>query len=196
MKKALYAIALLMLFSHNSFSQVSDAAQRIRTGVRYKNTLAVFNEPEIFPPRNADDESYRLLLGATFYHPLIVRLEKRGSQYLLHAKWLSGQIGYEWGRLQGQKSRRLSPEEWHGFKLLLEKASFWTLISEEKDPEPNEKGEVTVCLDGVDWFLEGSVQNKYHVVDRYCPEEGAFKAVGVYVIKLARVPFKLPMTVR
>jgi hypothetical protein len=193
MKKALYAIAILMLFSQSNFSQVSDTAQRIRTDVHYKNTLAVFSEPEIFPPANADDESYRLLLNATFYHPLIVRLEKKGSQYRLQAKWLSGQVGYDWGELHGQNSRRLSPEEWQRFKLLLEKASFWTLTSEEKDPEPNEKGEVTVCLDGVDWFLEGSVQDKYHVVDRYCPEEGTFKAVGMYVIKLAHVPFKLPL---
>ena len=193
MKKALYALAISMLFSHSSFSQVTDSAHRIRTGAGYKNTLAVFNEPEIFPLRNTDEESYRLLLGATFYHPLIVRLEKQGSQYRLHAKWLSGRVGHEWGRLHGQKSRRLSPQEWHRFKLLLGKASFWTLTSEEKDPEPNEKGEVTVCLDGVDWFLEGSVQDQYHVVDRYCPEEGPLKAVGMYVINLSRVPFKLPL---
>jgi hypothetical protein len=130
---------------------------------------------------------------SSFYHPLIVRLEKKGSQYRLHATWLSGQVGYEWGKLQGQKSRRISPEEWQRFKLLLGKASFWTLNSEEKDPEPNEKGEATVCLDGVDWFLEGSVQHKYHVVDRDCPDEGPFKAVGMYVIHLARVPFNFPL---
>jgi len=46
---------------------------------------------------------------------------------------------------------------------------------------------VTVCLDGVDWFLEGSAHGKYHVVDRYCPDEGAFKAAGMYMVKLARL---------
>jgi hypothetical protein len=66
MKKTLYAIAILMMFSHSSFSQVTAPAQSIRTGVRYKNTLALFNEPEIYPLTNAEDESYRLLLGATF----------------------------------------------------------------------------------------------------------------------------------
>src|SRR4051812_30763000 len=99
-------------------------------------TRWLYSTSRIFPPTNADDESYRLLLGATFYHPLIVRIEKKGSQYRLRAKWLSGKVGFDWGKLHGQKSKRLSPAEWHRFKLLLDAASFWTLTPQEKDPEP------------------------------------------------------------
>jgi hypothetical protein len=187
MKFAFYSVVMLVLISPCTFSQTEDPSQRIRTETRYKNTLAVFNEPEIIPRANVDSEAFRLLVTATFYHPLIIRIERNGTQYVLHAKWLSGQVGYDWGTLQGQKSRRLTQKQWRTLKVLINKTSFWALASEEKDPEPNEKGEVTVCLDGTDWFLEASATDRYHVVDRYCPEADAFKAVGMFMVKLARL---------
>src|SRR5439155_5948682 len=106
--------------------------------------------------------------------------------HVLHAKWLSGQVGYDWGTFQSEKTRNLTQKEWRRLNQLLNRASFWTTPYEQVKPQPNEKGEMTVCLDGVDWFLEGSARGTYHVVDRYCPDEGAFKAVGMYMVKLAR----------
>ena len=38
----------------------------------------------------------------------------------------------------------------------------------EKEREPNQKGELTVCLDGSEWVLEGVKNGKFHAVDRYC----------------------------
>lgn len=187
MKIVLHTIVTLALFPAISFPQTVEPSQAVRTGTRYANTLAVFHEPEIFPRPNADSETYRLLVTATFYHPLVVRIERNGNRYVLEAKWLSGQVGYDWGKLKGQKMRHLTQSEWRRLNVLLNRASFWTLPYEDKEPKPNEKGELTVCLDGTDWFLEGSAVSKYHVVDRYCPESGAFKAVGLYMVKLARL---------
>ena len=187
MKITLYSIVTLVVFRVVCVSQTVDRSQEVRTGTRYANTLAVFHEPEIFPHANADTETYRLLVTATFYHPLVVRIERSGNSYLLEAKWLSGQVGYGWGKLEGQKTRQITQREWRTLNDLLNRSSFWTLPNEDKEPEPNEKGEMTACLDGVGWFLEGSARSKYHVVDRYCPDSDAFKAVGLYMVKLARL---------
>jgi hypothetical protein len=187
MKRGLYAILIVVQLSSAALSQTDEASEKVRTGTRYKNTLAVFREPEIFPRTTNDSEVYRILVTATFYHPVIIRIESNGTQSVLNAKWLSGQVGYDWGTFQGEKTRNLTEKEWRRLNQLLNRASFWTTSYEQAQPQPNEKGEETVCLDGVDWFLEGSARGTYHVVDRYCPDEGAFKAVGMYMVKLARL---------
>jgi len=186
MKQSLYAILIVMQLATVGLSQADDASEKIRTGTRYKNTLAVFREPELFPPATNNSDAYRLLVTATFYHPVIIRIQNNGTHHVLHAKWLSGQVGYDWGTFQSEKTRNLTQKEWRRLNQLLNRASFWTTPYEQVKPQPNEKGEMTVCLDGVDWFLEGSARGTYHVVDRYCPDEGAFKAVGMYMVKLAR----------
>jgi hypothetical protein len=107
------------------------------------------------------------------------------------AKWLSGQVGYDWGTLKGQKTRHRTEREWQKLLQLLDRATFWTLPYEDKEPEPNAKGELTICLDDTDWFLEGVSSGKYHVVDRYCPEANSFKAVGLYMVRLARLGIDL-----
>jgi hypothetical protein len=187
MKRRLYAIVIVLQLWSVGFSQVDKQSENVRTGTRYKNTLAVFRELEIFPTSHNPSETYRLLVTATFYHPVIIRIENNGTQYVLHAKWLSGQVGYDWGTFQGEKTRNLTQKEWSTLNQLLDRASFWTTPYEQEEPQPNDKGEITVCLDGVDWFLEGSASGKYHVVDRYCPDEGPFKSVGMYMVKLARL---------
>jgi len=187
MKRGLYAILIVVQLSSVALSQADEASEKVRTGTRYKNTLAVFREPEIFPRSTNDSAAYRLLVTATFYHPLIIRIENNGTQYVLRAKWLSGQVGYDWGTFQGEKTRKLTQKEWRTLNQLVDGASFWRAPYEQAQPQPNEKGEATVCLDGVDWFLEGSARGTYHVVDRYCPDDGGFKAVGMYMVRLARL---------
>ena len=191
MKRGLYAILIVMQLSSVALSQADEASEKVRTGTRYKNTLAAFREPEIFPRANNNSDTYRLLVTATFYHPVIIRIENNGTNYVLNAKWLSGQVGYDWGTFHGQKTSNLTQQEWRRLNQLLNRASFWTTPYEQAKPQPNEKGEETVCLDGVDWFLEGSAHGTYHVVDRYCPDEGAFKAVGMYIVKLAQLKIGL-----
>jgi hypothetical protein len=186
MKCALSAILIIVGLAPLALSQ-DDASERVRTETKYKNTLAVFREPQIVPRTTNDSVAYRLLVTATFYHPVLIRIEKAGARQVLRAKWLSGQVGYDWGNFKGEKTVNLTQEQWRTLNRLLEQASFWTLPYEQAEPQPNEKGEATVCLDGVDWFLEGSALGKYHVVDRYCPDEGAFKTAGMYMVKLARL---------
>ena len=186
MRRTLFTILIVLGLPVLALSQ-DDASEKVRTGTKYKNTLAIFREPEIYSRTTSSSATYRLLVTATFYHPVIIRVENNGSRYVLHAKWLSGQVGYDWGKFQGEKTINLTRKQWRTLNRLLERASFWTLPYEQKEPPPNEKSEVTVCLDGVDWFLEGSALGKYHVVDRYCPDAGGLKDVGTYMVKLAQL---------
>jgi hypothetical protein len=182
-------VALLMLPAA-SLSQEISPAEKLRPDERYQNTLALFKEPQIFPASSPDAEVYRIFISPTFSHALSIRVERAGKDYVLVAKYLSGQVGYDWGTLKGEKKRRLSEKEWRKLLGLLESASFWSLLPEEKEPEPNEKGEVTICLDNTGWYLEGVKDGKYHVVDRYCPELQSFKAIGLYMVKLSKLGVK------
>jgi hypothetical protein len=45
---------------------------------------------------------------------------------------------------------------------LIQEASFWIEAMVEKEAEPNEKGEMIICLDSTSWTLEGIDDGKYH----------------------------------
>ena len=86
MRRGFYSILIILLVSSTIPSQADEGSDKVRTGARYKNTLAVFREPEIFPRANNDSAVYRLLVTATFYHPVIIRIETNGNNYVLHVK--------------------------------------------------------------------------------------------------------------
>jgi hypothetical protein len=189
MRNRLCILAALLLLPTAGFSQESPAKE-LSKDERYQNTLTLFREPRIFPPVTPEAEVYRIFVSPTFSHALSIRVERNGKDYVLVAKYLSGQVGYGWGTLKGEKRRRLSEKEWRKLIGLSEAASFWSLPSEEKEPEPNERGEVTICLDNTGWYLEGVKDGKYHVVDRYCPDSQSFKAIGLYMVKLSKLGVK------
>jgi hypothetical protein len=187
MKNRIYALAILLLSPVTSLPQESSPAEKIRTSKEYQNTLSLFKEPQIFPAANPDAEVYRILISPTFYHALSIRVERNGKDYGLVAKYTSGQVGYDRGTLKGEKKRHLTEKEWRRLLELINRASFWSLPSNDKEPEPNERGEATICLDNTDWFLEGVSGGKYQVVNRYCPESKDFKAVGLYLVRLSKL---------
>jgi hypothetical protein len=90
------------------------------------------------------------------------------------------------GTLKNEKRRRLSEREWQTLLNIINESSFWSLPIEEKESEPNAKGEMTICLDSTSWTLEGVNNGKYHVVYRYCPELKGIKTVGLYMVKLTK----------
>ena len=186
MRKQLNLIALLILLPAASLSQEASPAEKYRSTKEYRNTLSVFRETPIAPAANPGTEMYRIFIVPTFSHPLSIRVERSGVDYVLVAKRLSGQGGYGWGTLKDEKRRRLSEREWRGLLKLLDETSFWTLPTGDARFEPNERGEVMICLDGTSWILEGVRGAKYHVVDRYCPELKGVREAGLYMVKLTK----------
>ena len=190
MNMTAYITAALLLFPCLTLSQEISPAENMRSSEAYLFTLSQFNEPHIYPLSNPKVEIYRIFVSPTFSHALSIRIVKQDKEYFLIAKYLSGQVGYDWGKLKGEKKRRIKEKEWQKLLDLLKEASFWQLPSNEKEPEPNEKGEETICLDNTNWYLEGVKDGKYHVVDRYCPESQGFKAIGLYMVKISKLGVK------
>lgn len=150
----------------------------------------LFKETAVLPTDELEAELYRMTFIPTFFNPVKIRVERRGEEYVLVAKRLSGQGGFEVGRLKDEKRRRLTPEEWNGLLALINKFGFWNVPFPEKKQEPNEKGELTICLDGSEWTLEGVKNGKFHAVNRYCPNEKAFEEIGQFMAKISGLKIK------
>jgi hypothetical protein len=187
MRIKLYSLSVLLLMGSRAYPQVGNPAETLRTRKQYQNTLAIFKERQIFPSRKANVEIYRVFIAPTFGHPFCIRAEKRDTSYFVFGKDLTGQGGYRCGRLKRQTRHRLSEAEWLGLIDLLKAASFWTLPSEDEEPKPDEKGNLTICVDGASWYLEGAKSGRYQAVDRNCPALKAFQAVGLYMLKLSKL---------
>ena len=138
---------------------------------------------------NSQTEVYRVGISPTFENPVLFRIAKDYNGVVLISKRISGQGGYDPGRLKQQKTRKLSNEEWNQFLKLLEAASFWNLPTDLVN-SPDQKGQMTICLDGTDWLIEGHRNNKYHGVVRYCPESTEFMAVGRYLLNISGLKLK------
>lgn len=88
----------------------------------------------------------------------------------LTTKVLSGAGGYRPGVLLEHSSRVLAKEQTHAFLARLEKAGFW------KAPNPlnDQKG-----TDGSQWIIEGVKGGRYHVIDRWTPQNGIAHELGL-----------------
>jgi hypothetical protein len=41
--------------------------------------------------------------------------------------------------------------------------------------------------DGAQWLIEGVWKGRYHIVDRWTPEKGAFREAALYLIRLSKL---------
>ena len=182
---------IVVLILMCSFSEGQDKLQeRLLQSEGNLKVSKLFNETPALPTDDREAEIYRMTFIPTFFSPVKIRVERHGEEYELVAKRLSGQGGFEVGRLKDEKKRRLKPEEWSRLLALINKARFWNMPYAEKKIEPNEKGELTICLDGSEWVLEGVKDGKFHAVTRYCPDEKPFEEIGQYLAKLSGLKIK------
>ena len=183
--KSLLTISLILVSFHRGYAQDSGVRASLFSSKGNIKVSKLFNETPVLPINDRRAEIYRITIIPTFYNPIKVRVEKHKAHYFLVAKRLSGQGGYNAGKLKTTKTRRLKPVEWEHLLDLIRKADFWEMAYLDKEPEPNEKGEVTICLDGSEWVLEGVKNGAFHAVNRYCPDVKGFVAVGLYLVKLS-----------
>lgn len=143
----------------------------------YVKHLRAMREPSLWETsRNPKNHVYRLLWLRTFHKPISVRLAVNDDGTgLLTVKILSGQGGYEPGRLVTNRTRRLSRDQVDLFLEQVDEANFWNLPTKEE--EKQQGTEVVVGLDGAQWILEGVKDGTYHVVDRWSPESGVYRAL-------------------
>ncbi|TWJ04419.1 hypothetical protein JN11_00127 [Mucilaginibacter frigoritolerans] len=93
----------------------------------------------------------------------------------------SGSGGYEPGKLILEKQKSISKLTWHQFKEKLDEIGFWGMATKEK----------SMGNDGSEWILEGVVNDKYHVVDRWTPKSlSDYYQCCDYLLKLTDI--KIP----
>jgi hypothetical protein len=101
---------------------------------------------------------------------------------VLITKVSNGAGGYRPGILLENKSQLLTKEQTQAFLVRLNKVGFW------KAPYPlnDQKG-----TDGSQWIIEGAKEGKYHVIDRWTPQSGIARELGLmFAFDLAKI--KIP----
>jgi hypothetical protein len=152
----------------------------------YSEHLRALKESSLWDSsKNQKLQSYRFLWLRTFDHPISVRLDvQQDGTSLLTRKITNGQGGYKPGKLVVNKSRKLTKDETAWFLERVEEVGFWKLASFEKAYEIGPNGEKLelIGVDGAEWIVEGVKDGKYHVVDRWSPEKGPVRILGIVML--------------
>ena len=186
LRLVIVAIAFLIQVAATNAQELTPR-ERMLTSKGNLKVSGLFKESPVLPIDVPDYEGYRIRVIPTFGNPISIRVEKRKNQYSLVGKRLRGKGGYSVGPLKAIKNRKLNATEWKGLLQLLQGAIFWNLAYLEKSAE---LGEVSICLDGAEWILEGVREGKYHVVSRYCPDQKEFVEIGFRLLKLSKLGLK------
>ena len=141
----------------------------------YTEHLAAMGEPSLYFAYDPTGESYRFLWLRSFHHPVAVRVWSSGDEHFLVVKQLDGAGGYAPGRLSVNRTRPLSKDEWDEFVRLLDGICYWQLPTEDS----------RLGNDGAQWILEGVKDGRYHIVDRWSPDGGDYRAACLYLLKLS-----------
>ncbi|HZM99334.1 MAG TPA: hypothetical protein VFB70_08065 [Pyrinomonadaceae bacterium] len=141
----------------------------------YSRHLTAMKEEPLYSPNDKWVESYRFLWLRTFHHPVAVHIWKCGSTRFISVKELDGAGGYEPGKLKLERKRELTRDEWREFMRHLEDSCYWQL------PSRDDGG----GFDGAQWIFEGVKGGRYHIVDRWTPQNGSYRELCLYVLKLS-----------
>ncbi len=141
----------------------------------YSEQLRALGEPSLWESsKNQKLESYRFLWLRTFHHPISVRMDVQpdGSSTLT-TKMANGMGGYKPGKLVVNTTQKISAGETAAVLDRIEHSGFWTLA-----PYEHTGGE-----DGAQWIVEGVKDGAYHVVDRWTPEKGPVREIGMMMLQ-------------
>lgn len=138
----------------------------------YSDELRALQEPSLLPlTKIPSQECYRFLWLRTFNHPISIRLvPKTNGTSVLIVKVASGSAGFHPGVLSENSTVILTREQTQGFLTLLDKVDFWHIVS----PVDDQTG-----TDGSQWIIEGVKAGKYHLVDRWSPNNGPIRELGL-----------------
>ncbi len=143
----------------------------------YGKHLKAMSEKSLLDISDENTKVYRFLWLRTFHHPIFVRIERNRNEVKLFTNELDGAGGYEPGKVLRTNSRNLTEEEWCGLLRLFDKANYWKLPSNNED----------LGNDGAQWILEAVEDNRYHIVERWSPQEGEYREACIYLLKLSGI---------
>ena len=143
----------------------------------YSDQLRALQEPSLWAvSKTKSSQSYRFVWLRTWDRPISVRLDiNNDGTGRLVTKMSSGTGGYDPGKLVLDRTRQLTKEQSASLLLKVETAAFWGLPTNE----------TTGGRDGARWIIEGVRHGEYHIVDRWSPDSGPVRDVGLYPMRLA-----------
>lgn len=146
----------------------------------YSGQLRALKEPSIYELyRDEKVIIYRFLCLRTFHNPFSVRVHINDDGIaFLYYKRTDGAGGYDPGKLVESHMRVLNENEKEHLLNKIKNKKFWVL--------PAHLRKSTGC-DGSEWIIEGAKNGMYHLVDRWTPQSGNIRNLGLYFIKLAGV---------
>jgi hypothetical protein len=143
----------------------------------YSKQLQALEEPSLWELSKGPTpvkESYRFLWLRTFHQPVAIRVDMvENGTARLTVKMANGAGGYAPGKLIQNETLTLTKERTDRFLTLIEKNAFWKLPTLE---------ESKMGCDGAQWVIEGVKGGTYHLVDRWSPDDGEVRAIGLSMI--------------
>jgi len=144
----------------------------------YSDELRKMLEPSL-SCGHARGDTFRFTWLRSFHPPVAVRVFAGSKSAELVAIQMSGSGGYAPAAAVDQLHRALSSSEWNDLNNALAQSDFWNL------PAWHGPG----GLDGAQWIVEGRVGSRYHIVDRWSPESGNYRDLGLLFLKLSKFSF-------
>ncbi len=150
----------------------------------YSGALAALREPSLLQNVLGGCETYRFLWLRTFDPPIALRLEGGSDGWgVLTVKVADGTGGYNPGTLHYESAVAVNPTQVQRLRVLLDRAGFW----ESPTQEPMTG---TVNVDGARWVFEATKEGRYHVLDRWSPSSGPYRAAALLLVRLARLQIR------
>jgi hypothetical protein len=141
----------------------------------YSKHLLALQEPSLWSlSKNQDEQTYRFLWLRTFDQPVAVRIDVNADgTSRLTIKMASGAGGYGTGKLVRSDTYTLTREKTTWFLGKIEENKFWGLPSIDR---------TRMGADGAAWVIEGARNGSYHVVDRWSPDNGPVRIIGLLML--------------
>jgi len=112
----------------------------------------------------------------TFDNPVAIRLEiNDNGSGTLNIKMSNGAGGYESGKIILNEKKKITKERVSAIIKFIEDIHFWNLPSRLE----------TRGFDGSEWIIELLLNGKYHLVNRWTPESGPIRELGLQFIELS-----------
>ena len=162
-------------FPDNAFSD--EMFKRDSPAYGYSLHLSFMEEPSLFKMAESKDrEVYRFLWLRSFHAPFSFRLHVRpeGTGFLFVKSTNRGGFG----QIVLSKVVNLDERQVNRFTTALEDLRFWILPTSD----PSRTGR-----DGAQWLLEGVKAGKYHIVNRWSPEDGQFRQLMLDLVALSGI---------
>jgi len=180
----------------------------------YSCILAALKEPSLFDLRsNEANEVYRFLWLPSFRHPisvrLIIKLDGSGSVVAKSVDQDGGLLAIKKKRREQDTSRpsgtltldtvkEISEAQVTSVLKELQDSRFWSMSTGElgttaEESQASGTKPTTVPLppvDGARWIVEGVRNGEYHVVDRWSPQDKAFRQLCMSFLMLGKVETK------